>query len=147
MKLKEKVTGFEYYYGRLVDSKAACDRLNLFLQNRIIDSLVYHYNRSSRRPAKTAVKTMLMPVMLFGSKGKAFLDKWIIDTANQCIRNLDKSRQAKSAKEKNPEKAADLAVKKQKNRYRKLENINRELVVESFGVFVGKNQKNTVVSG
>jgi CRISPR-associated protein Cas1 len=116
-----------------------------FYETIIIGSLVYHYNKSGRLAAKTAVKTMLMPVMLFGSKDKTFRDKWITDTANQCIRNLDKFRQAKSAKEKNPEKAADLAVKKQKNRYRKLENINRELVVESFGVFVGKNQKNVVV--
>lgn len=145
LKLNEKITGFEYYYGRLVDSKAAGHRLNLFLQNRIIDSLVYHYNKSGKRPAKTAIKTMLLPVMLFGSKGKAFLDKWIIDTANQCVRAFNKAGQTKSAKGKNPEKAADLAVKKQKNRYRKLENINRELIVESFGVFVGKNQKNVVV--
>lgn len=60
----------------------------------------------------------------------------------------DEKQQEQSNKDDSgtdPDKAASSAIEKQKARYKKIESVSRELVIETIGVFIGKNRNNLVV--
>ena len=160
-KLEEKVSGFMNYYGRLLEPKGGYSRLNLFLRQTVIKCLFDRYKKKGNRPNKTEIKALLAPIKLFGSYDSSFRDQWVKSVSDLCLNRFeDVARESKKtnktekessleettpSKNLNPEKAADQAVKKQKDRYRKLESVSREVVIESRGVFVGKSRENLVV--
>ena len=65
-------------------------------------------------------------------------------TVRECLsRYREEVISQPKSKEKTKKDSADQLVSRQKSKYRKLENINREVTIETFGVFVGKT-KNTL---
>ena len=160
-KLDERVSGFENYYGKLLEPKAVYNRLNLYLQQTVVKCLFDQCKKKAKRPNKTDIKALLASIKLFGPFDSSFRDQWVKGVADLCLNRFEdmvreskktnktekESSPEKAAPEKNlnPENAADQAVKKQKDRYRKLESVSREVVIESRGVFVGKTRQNLVV--
>ncbi|RJQ49829.1 MAG: CRISPR-associated endonuclease Cas1 [Desulfobacteraceae bacterium] len=162
-RLDEKVEGFENYYGKLMDPRGVGSRLNLFLRQTIIDSLLYQCRKKNKKPNKTEIKSLLAPIRLFGQEDSNFRENWIISVADQVAERYQPEQPAKP--ERSPPfvppltshgppvvpaaedavKKADAAVGRQKARYRKLEAVSREVVVKSPGTFIGKNSRCLVV--
>lgn len=168
--LRQKIEGFDTYYAKLVSPESYIERLNIFLQKQIVGSIVYNFKRRKKRLSKTDIKVLLTPISLFGNVESSLRDKWIIEIADQCAARFKEIEQSekkepvsnpsiepppwkvveksenKSEKPKGePEKAAAGAVEKQKAKYKKIESVSRELVIETIGVFIGKNKSNLVV--
>jgi len=170
-KLEERISGFESYYGKLIQTKNIIKNFNLFMQKAIVERLFAQSRKKNERPNKTHIKAMLSPIRLFGIRDTSVKDQWIIEVANQCAEQFEtykKKFQAPSETLKqqsppepvkpaeteaqkpdappapDPLKTADQAVKKQKAKYKKLETVSREVIIENYGVFVGRNYKNLV---
>lgn len=168
--MKQKTEGFDNYYAKLVPPESYADHFNHFLQQSIIDTLVYSFRNSKKRLSKTDIKALLAQIALFGSPSPSLRDKWIVEIADRCAEKYkeiensltvetapdssspappwgsDEKRDDKSVKQEiNPEKSALSAIEKQKAKYKKIESVSRELVIETMGVFIGKSKNNLVV--
>jgi len=155
-KMEEITVGFNAYYGKILNPESAYDQFNTYLRQSVAETLVYHYRKERKKLHKTAVKALLAPIRLFGHPDAATRDQWVLRTADECLNRFRKLEAAeKSATDDKAEqntkgvskaiKAADTAVRKQKTKYRKLESVSREVVVKTFGTFIGKNYRNLVV--
>lgn len=160
-KLDEKVSGFENYYGKVLTPKGVYSRLNLYLQQTVVKCLLDQCKKKTKRPNKTEIKALLAPIKLFGSADSPFHDQWVKNVSDLCLSRFEDaereiktpqktekeaiSEKAAPSENTSPEEAADRAVKRQKDKYRKLESVSREVVIETRGVFVGKSRENLVV--
>lgn len=161
-KMEERIQGFNNYYSKLVNQEYCNNRFNLFLQQSIIETLLYNFKRKNKSFSKTDVKARLAPIVLFGNQNQAFKNKWITYISDKYSEKLKKSKERINKQSTDPsppwhdtanssntdsdiEKKALKAIKKQKAKYKKLEGVSREVVVRTRGVFIGKNKKNLVV--
>ena len=143
-KLEYTVKGFNNYYARLVSPGTYHDRFNRFLQEKIVKTIVFHTEKKERRFTKTDIKAMLAPIILFGDKDSVFKNKWIMETTNLCAES-HRTKLPHASSGSDADKNAGRAVEKQKARYKKLESVSREVVIQTMGVFVGRNKTNLVV--
>lgn len=162
-KLKESVRGFENYYGLLLQPKALYPRLNVHLTEAVVDCLYNDYLKQGRKPVKNDIRSLMAGISLFGKPSDTERGKWVNGVADICVERFLMSRKSDAGalpretdrlsaeKPKAPcrsstgESAAQRAVRKKKAQYQKLENVSRELVVDTPGTFLGKTARKVVV--
>jgi len=173
-KLEYKIIGFENYYGKILKLHGLFARFNTFLRNKIIDTIVNNCLNNNKKPNKTDIKAMLSPIILFGLKDNSFRDNWIKILTDQCVEDYSQKKLILDSKKTTIEKSSELtnkndnnknnqdnlnnkntlnkntqsaenAVRKQKAKYQKLESVNREVLIETHGVFLGKSYQKLVV--
>ncbi len=144
-RLRERAEGFEAYYGTL-GMEHMYPVFNKHLKQCVIDCLIRHHDKINRKPLKKEIMAQLSEVRLFGDRFGKNKYIWVEETARECLsRYRDNQSKLSDEKKKTEKKSADQLLSKQKSKYRKLENINRELSIKEFGVFVGKTKTNLTV--